>query len=338
MTVPPDMAERHGRMLARYAELSLTLAEDVHANAVAAPEPEQKAKLAEAFHRLGRALRQSVAWEAKLVRDRARDLRAAEADAAEGRERAVRRRREQVRAEVERQIYCEVELDQADAWLADFEERLETEALDDAFADEDLDAQVARLAAELGLTGEARHDYTPRRCRPRVADPALAAARLRNLLGWTDDDDGEDGDAEEGDEEDGEGGEAHAEDPEDAGTATRRPRRGRPRPRRHRARRWSIPTPIPTSIPSPISGRPLSRRARPLRRPTLRRPTLRRRTRPLCPALGDRPPWPLSRRLRLLTARRAAPNIDVRGARDRRGRAAAAQRSNPAVHCAPCGG
>lgn len=217
MTVPPDMAERHGRMLARYAELSLTLAEDVHANAVAAPEPEQKAKLAEAFHRLGRALRQSVAWEAKLVRDRARDLRAAEADAAEGRERAVRRRREQVRAEVERQIYCEVELDQADAWLADFEERLETEALDDAFADEDLDAQVARLAAELGLTGEARHDYTPRRCRPRVADPALAAARLRNLLGWTDDDDGEDGDAEEGDEEDGEGGEAHAEDPEDAG-------------------------------------------------------------------------------------------------------------------------
>ncbi|TAJ70375.1 MAG: hypothetical protein EPO51_17740 [Phenylobacterium sp.] len=204
MTVPPDMAERHGRQLARFAELSLTLAEDVHAAAVAAPEPEQKARLAEAFHRLGRALRQSVAWEAKLVRDRARDLKAAEADAAEAQERAVGRRRDRVRAEVERQIYCEIDPGEADAWLADFEERLETEALDDAFIDEDVDAQVARLAAELGLTGEARHDYTPRRCRPRVADPARAAARLRDLMGWTDDD-----------EEDGEGDEADDDDPDD---------------------------------------------------------------------------------------------------------------------------
>jgi hypothetical protein len=216
MTVPQDMAERHGRMLARFAELSLTLAEDVHAAAAAAPEPEQKARLAEAFHRLGRALRQSVALEAKLVRDRVRDVHAAEAEAAEGRAQAVRRRREQVRAEVERQIYCEVDLGQADTWLADFEERLETEALDERFTDEALDDQVARLAAELGLTGEARHDYTPRRCRPRVAEPgrlAASQARLRDLLGWTDEEDGED-DEEDEDEDADETEEAEEEVPD----------------------------------------------------------------------------------------------------------------------------
>jgi hypothetical protein len=197
------MAERHGRLLARYADLSLSLAENVHAAALAAPEPEQKARLAEAFHRLGRALRQSVAWEAKLVRDRARDLKAAEADAADARAQAVRRRQAQVRAEVERQIYSEMEGAEAHTWLADFEERLETEALDDGFTDEDLDDQVARLAAELGLTGEAKHDYTPRICRPPMEPPGRlspAHQRLRDLLGELSDEDEDDDEDEEEDE------------------------------------------------------------------------------------------------------------------------------------------
>jgi len=171
MTVSPDMAERHGRQLARFAELSLTLAEDVHAAAAAAAEPDQKARLAEAFHRLGRALRQTIAWEARLVRDRARDLKAAEADAAETGAKAVRRRRDQVRAEVERQIYCEVDPALAHAWLADFDERLEAEALYDGFTDESVDDHIARLSADLGLTGEVVRDYTPRSCRPRIAEP-----------------------------------------------------------------------------------------------------------------------------------------------------------------------
>src|SRR5215216_2740836 len=43
------MAERHGRNLARIAELSLALAEDVQASALQAPQPEEKARLSVAF-------------------------------------------------------------------------------------------------------------------------------------------------------------------------------------------------------------------------------------------------------------------------------------------------
>ena len=165
MTVTPDMAERHSRQLARYAERALALAEDVCDTALATPAPEQKARCAEAFHRLGQALRQSIAWEARLARDHARDLKAAETEATEVRTGAVRRRHDQVRAGVERQIYAELEPSEAAVWLADFVERLEIEVLDDKFLDEPLDDHIARLSETLGLTGETPHDYVPRACR-----------------------------------------------------------------------------------------------------------------------------------------------------------------------------
>lgn len=176
MTASEDMAERHGRMLARFAELSLSLAEDVHAAAVAAEDPEQKARLANGFHKLGRAMRQSIALEARFVRDRARDQRAAQTDAVEDARAAVRRRQDQVRAIVERRIYCEVEPCEAPVWLADLNERLEEEALYDGFDDETVEAHVARLAADLGLTGEPRRSYTPRALRPRFPSPLRADA------------------------------------------------------------------------------------------------------------------------------------------------------------------
>lgn len=153
MTVPEDMAERHGRLLARYAELSLSLAEDVHAAALAAEDPDQKARLASGFHKLGRALRQSVALEAKFVRDRAADQRAAEACAAETARAAVRRRQDQVRAALERRLYEAVDAEDAPDWLADLDERLDEAALYDGFADESVEDQVARLSAALGFAG-----------------------------------------------------------------------------------------------------------------------------------------------------------------------------------------
>ena len=89
----------------------------------------------------------SVALEAKLVRDLARDARAAEACAAEAAGAAVRRRQAQVRAAVERRLWSEVEPHEAEDRLADFDERLEAEALYDGFTDESVEDQVARLAA-----------------------------------------------------------------------------------------------------------------------------------------------------------------------------------------------
>lgn len=195
MTPSEDMAERHGRMLARYAELSLSLAEDVHAAAVAAEDPDQKARLANGFHKLGRAMRQSIALEARFVRDRDRDQRAASLDAADAARVAVARRQDQVRAAVERQIYCEVEPCDAPAWLADLNERLEEEALYDGTDHEPVEAHIARLAADLGLTGEAVRDYVPRSQRPRISPPrgGGTTGAFDDLLNDDDEYDDEDG-------------------------------------------------------------------------------------------------------------------------------------------------
>ena len=183
MTATEDMAERHARQLARYAELSLSLAEDVHAGALAADDPDKKARLANSFHKLGRAMRQSIALEARFVRDRNRDQREARTDAAEAARAAVRLRQDQVRAALERQIYCEVEPGDAPAWLADLTERLEEEALYDEFDDESVEDHIARLAADLGLTGEVRRDYTPRALRPRTLAPRLSPADYARAFG-----------------------------------------------------------------------------------------------------------------------------------------------------------
>ncbi len=211
-----DMAARHARMLARYAELSLELAEDVHASALAAEDPDSKARLVVGFQKLGRAMRQSIALEARFVRERA-------ADAAQQAKAAVQRRQDQVRAVVERRIFTELDPADAPAFLADLNERLDEEALYDGFDDEDLDDQIERLSADLGLTGEAAHGYTPRSLRtPRppagrsASDLSRAFAEiLANTPDEADDDDDEDEDEDDqdGDEDDDAGDDDQPDDP-----------------------------------------------------------------------------------------------------------------------------
>lgn len=198
-----DMAARHARMLARYAELSLELAEDVHASALAAEDPDSKARLVIGFQKLGRAMRQSIALEARFVRERA-------ADATQAARAAVQRRQDKVRAVVERRIFTELDPADAPAFLADLNERLDEEALYDGFDEEDLDEQIERLSAALGLTGEAAHGYTPRSLRhPRQAagrSPSDLSRAFADILANTpdeeDDAEEDDDDADDGEEED----------------------------------------------------------------------------------------------------------------------------------------
>jgi hypothetical protein len=75
-----EMAERHGRMLGRLSELGMSLAEGMHAQvatAMEAGDPKAVAELTLTFHRVSRSVRQSIALEAKLVRDAARAEREA---------------------------------------------------------------------------------------------------------------------------------------------------------------------------------------------------------------------------------------------------------------------
>ena len=154
-----EMAERHGRVLAELSELGLSLARELHGRALAAETPEAAADLALAFHRISRSVRQTLALEARLERDRTRHAREAQAESGRQAQARVSRRKAQVRAAVERLIWTEAERDEDAERLSDaFDDLLEAESLSDGFADEPLDAQVARLCAELGLAaGSAPH-------------------------------------------------------------------------------------------------------------------------------------------------------------------------------------
>ena len=74
--IAPIPEDRHGRILAELAGLSLELSRDLQARALAAETVEDATKLAAAFHRTARAVRQCLALEARLIHDRAREARA----------------------------------------------------------------------------------------------------------------------------------------------------------------------------------------------------------------------------------------------------------------------
>jgi hypothetical protein len=165
MSNAAEMAERHGRILARLSELGLSLAEQVHERAAAAETPEQAANLGLAFHRISRTVRQTIALEAKLVRDAARAEREAERDDAVRRREALPRdeariaeRKAQVRDAVERVIWDEVEDDEEGEEYADYltdllEERLEMGGRANDFGLEPLETHIARFLNDFGLQG-----------------------------------------------------------------------------------------------------------------------------------------------------------------------------------------
>jgi hypothetical protein len=156
MTPDVEMTERHARGLAELTELGLSLARDLHACALAEPDPSTKAETALAFHRVSRSVRQSMALEARLKRDLMRDDREARAEAVQAAETLVRTRKAQVRAAVERLIWTEAENDEeAERLVDELGEHLDEAALHQGFADDPVEVHVARLRAELGLSSEA---------------------------------------------------------------------------------------------------------------------------------------------------------------------------------------
>lgn len=145
------MTCRHGRILAELSELGLALARDFQARALATVDDTAAAGLGLAFHRAARSVRQSVALEARLERDRRRDDREAKAFAARDTQDRVLKRKAQARAAVTRLIWTEAEGEEAEALLEDLEDRLSEVALDDDFSRGPLETDITRLSADLGL-------------------------------------------------------------------------------------------------------------------------------------------------------------------------------------------
>jgi hypothetical protein len=154
---PTEMVERHGRVLAELSELGMTLARALHEKALAAETPQQACELGLAFHRISRSVRQTLALEARLERDRlrlAREKVQAEAEADRHRLSGLSQRKSRVRAAVEQLIWTEADDDEAEAMIEDLETHIEISALDDAFLAGTVQDQVDRVRAQLGLVAE----------------------------------------------------------------------------------------------------------------------------------------------------------------------------------------
>ena len=124
----------------------------VLAGQVSAEQNAQDAAVeASAFHNIGRAVRQTIALEMKLERDRKTLDREDSKHAAGAREAQVKQRRQRLRATVQRMVWTEIESDEAEALVDHLDDLLAEDALDEAFADSDFDDQVARLRGDLGL-------------------------------------------------------------------------------------------------------------------------------------------------------------------------------------------
>ena len=146
------MAERHARALAELTELGLAAARELGAAISEAATPGEKATLAAALHRVSRSVRQSIALEARLVRDAARHAQEAAAAAREDVKRRVDRRKAQVTAIIERAIWDEHEEDEAHRLEDLLYDRLDAEAAFDAFLTDPIEAQIASICETLGLS------------------------------------------------------------------------------------------------------------------------------------------------------------------------------------------
>ena len=151
MDTAADMTERHRRILARLAEMGMAQAEQLHAAVVAEPVPERAAELSAAFHRISRSVRQTLALEARLERERRMlPLQAARAEREDAIERG-RRRRTELQERVRRLIWTEAERPERERLGARLSDLLANAHQFEGFADLPLDEHIARIAHEIGL-------------------------------------------------------------------------------------------------------------------------------------------------------------------------------------------
>jgi len=154
----PDaaMMERHARLLGRFAEQAASLAEDLHGCALTAESVEEKRAISIAFHRMGRALRQTIALEAKLAHDSRRAEREIAAEVVSLESARASRRKARIESTVTRVIWQEAEdEDWVFARLGDLERFLAEDEAWDELPEDGVEAYIAKLCAELGLPSTA---------------------------------------------------------------------------------------------------------------------------------------------------------------------------------------
>ncbi len=164
-------AEKQARseaILGELAELGLMLARDLATQARACEDPAQQAVLVDGFHKTSRAVRLTIALDAKLDRNAARDAaeESARAEAAAIEAAAsepffpprgpAERRKDRVRGLMNRLIWNESEgdSDEYDVLYEDLSARLDEAALAPDFEDIPVETLARRIAADMGLPAD----------------------------------------------------------------------------------------------------------------------------------------------------------------------------------------
>ena len=148
------MQERHGRILAELAEIGMAIARGLQAQALEAESSEAKAQAVAAFPRVARAVRQTLALEARLQRDARREAAEVRGEAARDLALRLRRRKALVRTWMQRAIanHTPDDDDTIHMRLEDLRDRLDDDLLDADFADRPVEDLIIELHFSLGLT------------------------------------------------------------------------------------------------------------------------------------------------------------------------------------------
>jgi hypothetical protein len=195
-----DKQARAEAILGELAELGLMLARDLAAQARGCEDPADAERLAQAFNKTSRAVRLTLALDAKLERDLARmareDAEFAERRAeaalglAEQQARALRhaaldappspaqRHKTRVRNLLNRLIWNESEGDEEEYEILgeDVDARLHEAAQCEAFTDVPVEVIAQRVAADMGLSGELVLTLPAARKAAEAAPPGPALA------------------------------------------------------------------------------------------------------------------------------------------------------------------
>lgn len=150
-SLPPD--DPYAPYLQEIAGMSVSLARNLQERALAAEDNDQAARLASAFHKVTRGLRQTIALHAKLAQDHARSEREARPERDRLHKAKVSERHTRLHRVLQKVIWDEAESPEtADEMIGDLFEILREEADGETFLDEPIEAQVDRVRLALGLS------------------------------------------------------------------------------------------------------------------------------------------------------------------------------------------
>jgi hypothetical protein len=174
---PTEIAQEQEAGLALLFQHGLDLALQMQADAMAAEAPEERARIARAFHSISRGVRQTAALRIRIAREAQRAEQDDQSQVVRLDVERAARRKAQVKATVERLIWTETESDDsAEALVDQLETLLDEDYLYGRFADGEVEAHIARLSHDLGLKTAPVEEDTAAEEYPR---PTGAAGRAR---------------------------------------------------------------------------------------------------------------------------------------------------------------